>query len=135
MNLRTTQTQLQRILTTAVMSPMLKKAVSATIEALKNKDLKLAHQITACKSYVVGEIDTKDTEHAFQEDEAANKKALGDSLYSILDGVHFEIAMAADEMPSGIVALSTRGATSMRHKGTHPVVQRIIDEDRAIRAK
>ena len=82
MNLHTIKTRnhLQLLLMNAVMSPMLKEAVSATIEALKNKDLKLAHQITACKSYVIGEINKKDTKHAFQEDEAANKRTLGDSL-------------------------------------------------------
>lgn len=132
MNLCIIKTRLTRMLKKGTMSPMLHDALVAAIEALNNNDLKLAYQITACKSYIVGKIDPKDTRDSFQEDETANKRSLGDSIYSLLDGVHFEISMAAQELPSGMSHLSATGITAMKHKGTHPIVQRIIHEDRVI---
>jgi hypothetical protein len=135
MNIRNIKSTLNKILQKGFMSPMLREAVTATIEALSKENYALAYQITACKSYVIGKINSKNTVYAFQEDEAANNKILGRSLYSILDGIHHEIAFAIDKMPSGMMVLSANGSIEMQHKGTHPIVKRIITEDKHLYSK
>lgn len=126
---------LKKILDKAIISPRLKVAVSETIKALEEKDWDLAYQITAVKSYICGVVNPKDKTHAFQEDHAANEKALTASVYMILDIMHHDIAFALDEMPSGMMALSRSGVRSMSWtmaKGTHPIVRRIKWEHKAI---
>jgi hypothetical protein len=134
MNTRSIKADLTKALKKGTVSPTLRNAITATVEALDKDDLNLAYHLTACKSFIVGEINPKDKVHAFQEDGAANEKAIGNSLYCILDGIHFQIAMAVDQMPSGMMVLSACGSTEMTHRGTHPIVKRIIAEQRAIYA-
>lgn len=124
---------LKDILERGVMSPMLKEAVSSAIKALENNDLELAYQITACKSLIVGDIDPKITRNAFQEDGEANEKTFGSCLYSILDGIHFELAVLSEELPSGITLLSKTGRVEMVHEGEHPVIKRILQEHENIK--
>jgi len=131
-----TRATLNKILKKATMNQNLRDAITATVEALKQNNIKLAYQLTACKSFICGEINSKDTEHAFQEDATANKKALGDDLYCILDGIHFNLAMQADQMPSGMMAMCAGGKVEeMKHRGTHPIVQLMINEQKALYAR
>jgi hypothetical protein len=43
-----------------------------------------------------------------------NEKALGSSVYSLLDGVHFRIAMKTQKIPAGMMVF---GAGGIRQKG------------------
>lgn len=129
----TTMTTLTKILKKGTMNQNLRDAVTATVEALDQKNIKLAYQLTACKSFICGVLNPKDKKHAFQEDSAANEKALGQDLYCILDGIHFDLAMRVNQMPSGMMSMSAGGrVTEMKHEGTHPIVQRMLDEHKAL---
>lgn len=131
---KTLMTDLTKILKIGTMSPMLREAVSETLKAVKAGDLDLAYQITVCKSHICGKLDHQPRKYAFREDHVANEKALGNSIYCILDGIHFQLAMRLDQMPSGMMVLSgtPRGMgivkEEMKSSGTHPIVKRIIFE-------
>lgn len=133
MDKRVTILNLKNILNRGVMSPKLKESVEASIKALEDDDLYLAYQLTACKSLIVGRIDPGDTRNAFQEDQEANEKAFNESIYNILGGIHHEIAMSVQKLPSGMSIHSAAGTIQMTHEGVHPVVQRIISEHDNIR--
>lgn len=128
---------LKMILSKGRMSPLLKEAVSETVKAIDAGELRLAYQISACKSLVVGVLRFKDgSDYAFRESDRLNRKALGESVYALLDGVHFRLAMMLNELPSGMMACgrSPQGVVvqQMRHIGTHPIVERIKLETRLI---
>jgi hypothetical protein len=132
-------TTLKLILKSGVMSPMLKQAVEAIIKALHDKDLHLAYQLSVVKSFVCGILDPKDKFHAFQEDSVANEKTFGEGndIYSLLDSIHFSLAMKVDKMPSGmmIMAGTPKGnlnVTEMKSVGSHPIIKRIKQERTAI---
>jgi len=121
----------------ARMSATLGKAVAATIEAIEAGDLELAYQISACKSLVCGEMNTgRNRQNHFREDGDANKGALGSSVYSLLDGIHFRLAMRIGKLSSGMMMFSTgpEGVSmrEMRNEGDHPIVRRIKLEKRRI---
>ena len=111
---------------------MLRQAIK---ESVKAGDLDLAYQITACKSYIVGHLrKMPGRDDAFREAATANEKALGRDVYSILDGVHFSLAMKVGNIPSGMLVIGhTRDGRTMgeqmAHMGEHPIVQRIKYED------
>ena len=118
---------LNEILKHGVMSPMLKEAIKETIKAIKEKNLNLAYQITACKSYLVGVIDP-------QEDEEKNEELFDRSIYILLDGVHHEISFAIDSIPSGMMNLKYNGEVKkFQSNGIHPIIKRIKHEDEVIR--
>lgn len=123
-----TQT-LKKILEKAVISPMLRQAVQASIEALKAGDKHLACKLTACKSLVTGKIDPDDKRNAFQEDGDTNEKIFDTSVYSLLDGIHFNLAMELKEMPAGMSVYSSEGCQERpKDTGDHPVLQRMQEE-------
>lgn len=123
---------LRKILKRASISTMLRQAVEETILALQKKDLELAYQITTCKSLICSDLRFDAIQNAFREDDKANEKALGDSVYSLMDGIHHELAHRLHKMPSGMMVLShgPQGVVveEMKPSGTHPVVKRIIFE-------
>ena len=124
---------LNEILKHGIMSPLLKEAISETIKAINEKNLKLAYQISACKSYVVGKINPNDKRNAFQEDEEKNKELFERCIYSILDGVHHDIAFEIDSIPSGMVVFNTVNGSKVKEFksiGEHPIVKRIKYEDK-----
>lgn len=128
---------LQDILDKGRMSVTLRKAVAATASAIEAGDYELAYQISACKSLVCGEMDTgRNRQDHFREDGDANEKALGGSIYMLLDGVHFKLAMKVGKLSSGmmVVSRSPEGLSmeEMRHEGEHPIVRRIQSENRRI---
>ena len=124
---------LNRILKKAVISPMLRKAVEAIIKALTDKDFVLAYKLSACKSYITGEIDLKDKVNAFQEDNDKNEKIFTRPVYSILDGIHHDIAAAIDAIPSGMMIVGRGEVKEMKiESGLHPVLKRIKFENGAI---
>jgi hypothetical protein len=127
------QNDLAKALKVGKMSPMLRKAMEETLKAMKAKNTDLAYQITACKSLICQSGHKFVRKYAFHEDRAANDKALGYSLYCMLDGIHFELAMRAHQMPSGMMVLSStpKGGCvmeSMKSSGAHPIVKRIAFE-------
>jgi len=123
---------LTKVLKSGTMSPMLTRAVLETVKAIKEEDIDLAYQITACKSHICGKLNHWPRKYAFREDFAANEKALGNSIYCIMDGIHFQLAMRVDKMPSGMVVFgdTPRGIVGeeMKSSGTHPIVKRVIFE-------
>ena len=148
LNYRKVKSDLNKALAKGSLSPMLRKALEATVEALDKKDLKLACDITACKSILIGELQPKNKDFAFQEGRDVNEKLLGNSLYVILDIIHHDLAWILDEMPSGqaIFSAGPKGLViqerplpigkrfrGILRKKLHPVVQRIRKEREAIR--
>jgi len=134
----TTSDILIYVLKTGKMSGMLYAAIQGIIEALSNDDLNLAFNLSACKSYIVSEINESDTTHAFQEDSEFNEKKFGNSLYGSLDDLNHQLAAKLNAIPAGayIVTGSNKGLTfksGMKEiSGSHPVIQRIREEHQAI---
>lgn len=131
---------LKRILAKATISPTLRDSVLAMAQALKEKDYELAYQISACKSLITGVINPKDKTSSFQEDQDHNEKVLRNSVYCLLDCFHHNMAWALDQIPSGMMVVGkTRdgklATAEMKHKGTHPIVKRIIYESKQIEKK
>ena len=126
---------LKRILSKAYISPMLHRAITDTIQALQNKNLALACELTACKSFVTT-WGSHIKQYAFQEDHNYNKTQLKNTVYSLLDGIHSDIAWKLGEMPCGMVIVSSgpKGMTwhERQPKGTHPVIKRIRFERKAL---
>lgn len=128
---------LKKILAKARISPLLHKAVEDTIQAIQDKNLALACELTACKSFIIGSLEPKNKQYAFQEDNAYNKTQLKDSVYGLLDNIHHDIACKLGEMPSGMVLVS-QGPNGVicnerKPKGTHPVVKRIKFEQNQLK--
>jgi hypothetical protein len=126
---------LKKILNKAYISPMLNTAIEDTIQALEAKDLNLAYLLTACKSHIMGQLEPKNKQYAFQENQNYNKAQLKNSVYSLLDTIHHDIARKIYEVPSGMVAVGVfKGnirAQKMKLSGNHPVVKRIkFEHDR-----
>ena len=119
--------KLSAILEKGSISPKVREAIEGIIKAVEDKDLDLARELSVSKSLIVGEIDQSDDVHAFQEDEKVNKKLFGDSVYSILGSVNFELSMRTDAVPSGMIILGIGGVVAEREdpKRLHPVVERI----------
>ena len=134
-------TTLKLILKKGIMSPRLKEAVEAILKAINDKNPPLAYQLSVVKSFITGTLNPKDKVHAFQEDQDANEKSLGESIYSLLDGVHFRLSMAVDSMPSGMMILSsskdgkTMKTEEMKSVGSHPIIRRIKAERKALYKK
>lgn len=125
---------LKNILEKAALSPMLRQAVEASLEALRSGDIHLACKLSACKSLVIGEINPDDTRNAFQEDNDINKRLFQQSVYSLLDGIHFDLAMKLNEMPAGMSLYSANGHQERpKDTGEHPVLQRMMAEHENIR--
>jgi hypothetical protein len=129
MKLKNYRPTLIQILKKARTSPMLDMAIVDTIRALEAKDLALACELSACKSFIIGSLKPSNKRYAFQEDNAHNKTQLKHSVYHFLDGIHHDIAHELGEMPSGMVMVSSgpKGLiwNERKPKGTHPVVKRI----------
>lgn len=134
-NVKSHVTEINRILKKGKTSPMLRQALIAIVGALNQGNLKLAYQLSACKSFITGVLNPKDKVHAFQENNAYNEKTLGRDVYSILDGIHHYLAMDVNQIPSGMMIMSAGGSAEMHIKGTHPIIKRILSERRAIYAK
>ena len=142
--------QLDVWLTKGYMSPMLRRAINDTRNALDAGDLNLAYQLTACKSFIVGTLRARANTRKggvgshrqyFRESNRLNTKVLGNDLYSLLDGMHHNLAWAIEALPSGMVVLS-RGPKGkgivmehMAHTGTHPVIACMQKEDAEIKAE
>ena len=108
-------------------SPWLLKALTAIIEALATKDLNLACQLTAVKSHICGDMAIE--RYAFREDSEYNEKALGHSLYVMLDIIHHDIAWKLDTIPSGMVIVRREGIQDFQLKKIrHPVLNQIRKE-------
>jgi hypothetical protein len=123
---------LQKILNKARMSPMLSRAIKDTIQALEAQDLALACELSACKSFIIGFLDPKNKQYAFQEDNAYNKIALKDSVYCLLDNIHHDIAWKIGQLPSGMMIVGRGTIQEMKPSGTHPIVKRIIFEQNRV---
>lgn len=129
---------LDRCLKKGKMSPMLRDAIASTKQAVEAGDIGLAYQLSAVKSFISGSDMRPETyiRHAFQEDHEANEKVLKGSLYHIMDGIHFRLALQAGKLPSGMMLVSMGAGggkvTTMKPKGVHPVIKQIKKEHRAI---
>jgi hypothetical protein len=118
-----------------IITDALKEAIESTITAIKDGDLNLAYQISACKS-LISDLECERELYAFRENTDANKKKLGYSVYNKLDEVHHDLAWYVGSMPSGMIMVSAdRTAHSMESVGTHPIVQRISFEKEQLRIR
>lgn len=131
---------LQKILNKARISPWLHQAVLETIKALKEKDLALACELTACKSLITGSLEPRNRQYGFQEDRDFNATLNKDgaTVYTILDVIHYDIAWQLGEIPSGRMMVSSgpNGLVARERPNTkliHPVVKRIQLERNRIR--
>jgi len=121
---------LNKILEKGKINDGLRKAVEAIIEAVKKDDVLLACELSSVKSLVSGSMNPKFDHYPYKEDNDYNKKHVGNSVYSILDGIHFAYSMKADRMPSGIMVISTEGTEHAKHtdNSNHPIVKQINAE-------
>jgi hypothetical protein len=114
-------------------SPWLKKTLADIISALDAKDMNLACQLSAVKSFITSNLNPKNTRYFFQEDNKANEKILGERVYSLLDGLHHSLAFSLHEIPSGMMVCSSQGYTEFKPKKiNHPIIKRINFERRQI---
>lgn len=123
---------LNKILKKARISKMLRNAVEEILKALNNKDYNTAYQLSACKSYITGHINNDIDKYAFREDRDFNNKAIGDSVYRLLDSIHSEIALKLNKIPSGITVISQEGIQMMVHESSHPVIARMVYEKKMV---
>jgi hypothetical protein len=98
---------LNKILSKAKMSPDLHNAVMELKEAIRKKDIVRAYEISAVKSYICGSMKMRDCH--FRENDEYNMKILGTYVYSILDNIHFDLAMKAGKIPAGMMIFSAEG--------------------------
>jgi hypothetical protein len=99
---------LNKILAKAKMSPDLRNAVIELRNAIKSGNKIMAYELSAVKSFIGGDLKTPST-YRFREDMDYNEKALGSSVYSLLDSVHFHIAMKTQKIPAGMMVFSADG--------------------------
>ena len=124
--------ELNRVLKKGKMNDNLKKAIQDTITALNKNNLDLAYELTSVKSLIVGDLKYK--KHYFREDDDYNESVLGTSIYSILDGVHFSLAMKTGGMPSGMTMFTPFKAYQKGPaKIKHPILKLIESEKSKIR--
>lgn len=121
--------ELKTILKKAKINANLKKAIEETIKALNKDDLELAYELSAVKSFVSGDLKAK---CYFREDDDYNNVHLGESVYSILDGIHHELAFKTGGIPSGMMILTSRGIIHKKEKAKkkHPVIT-MMEKERA----
>lgn len=107
----------------AVVSPDLKRALREARDAMKAKDYQLAEEVTAVKSYVVGEIDPSDTRDHFQEDGEENRRLFGgETVYDILDAMTHELSFylmsqGREVIPAGAVVIGRTESGRIRAQG------------------
>jgi hypothetical protein len=122
--------RLEEILCKARISGDLRRAVGATIDALKEGDYELAYELTSVKSLIVGGMDAGSP---FREDDEYNRRTLGGSVYGMLDEIHHGLALKINRIPSGAVIVTAEGwyekeGPRGRYRA-HPVL-RLIEEER-----
>lgn len=131
---------LSKILILGEISDTLREAISETVTAIRNDDMDLAYQLTACKSLIVGKLTYKPAINKFRENESDNETKLGESVYSLLGSIHFDTSFHANRMPAGmmVVGVDNNGKcvhSEMESKGIHPIVKRIIHEKKVIASR
>lgn len=134
MKLETKSSNLKRlneILEKGKISYQLSEAVVSIIKAIEQDKFLLATDLSSVKSLVGGSMkQNHDETYPYREDNDYNEKHLGNSVYSILDGIHFAYSMRSDKMPSGMMLISSG---TIIHGGKiteleHPIVQKINAE-------
>lgn len=126
---------LKKSLKVAIMSEELRNAIKEILQALKKHNWDLSYELTSVKSYISGDIN--DISSPFREDDEYNKKVLGDSLYTILDLLHHEIAFLIDELPSGTYIITSKGYYTKKapEKTSSPTLRLIKEEHEKIWGK
>lgn len=139
--MRNWKPDMKKILKKGIISPRLHEAVTAILQALEDKDLDLAYQLSACKSLICAADLFLDSnaykKNAFWENREHNDKVLTASVYVILDTFHHDVAWELDKLPSGRMTVSQKGKnlvySEMKPKGMHTIVRRIRFEKNQIR--
>jgi len=112
MMIKTNVKVLDKILKKAEISPDLRIAVAELKNALKEKDIVRAYEVSAVKSYICTSMGERRCSGShFTENGDYNRKVLGmdGSVYSILDNIHFDLAMKAGKIPAGMMIFSAEG--------------------------
>jgi hypothetical protein len=102
--------EIDRIRKNAKISPHLRSALDEISEALESGNIERATDLTAVKSYITGSLEHQPERNHFREDNDYNEKALGRSVYGILDTMHHNLAFATGTLPSGAMVLTAEGA-------------------------
>ncbi|MCK9593937.1 MAG: hypothetical protein M0Q91_18200 [Methanoregula sp.] len=108
---------LDEILTKPViMTDAVRDAVIEIKESIQSGDYGLAADVSTVKSFICGKMVLADPHNycRFREDHEANEKVLGRSIYEILDGIHFDLAMATDTIPSGMMIVNSQRGITVR---------------------
>lgn len=119
----------------AVVSPDLRAALAEAEAAMKAGDYPIAEELTAVKGMVVGKLTLKNPpyEYHFRENEAANTRKFGDSVYMILDRMTHELSFNLGNMPEGVILVDAGGIhTRGPPKGESPTLRLMRDEHRAM---
>jgi len=125
---------LDKILTKAVISKELKDAVIELKAAIEAENYSLAADLSVVKSFVCIRMNPKSSRSHFCEDAETNDRVLGNNVYSILDGMHFDLAMVTHTQPSGIVVVSGNGIEQRKLANpTSPTLSLIVKEQKAIK--
>jgi hypothetical protein len=105
---------LNKILARAKINKNLRDAVKELKNAIKSGNKIMAYELSAVKSFVSSGDLKKPSTYRFREDDNYNERALGSSVYRLLDSVHFHIAMETQKIPAGMMIFSAGG---IRQKG------------------
>lgn len=128
--------ELDSILKSAKISQALKNAVMEIRAAIAKGDYAHAADVSSVKSFITGYMTPTDPKNfKFNEDHEFNRKRLGDSVYSILDNMHHDLAFATGSMPSGMMAFHSDGTMESRKPARakkSPTLTEIAREQRAI---
>jgi hypothetical protein len=124
-------TELKRVKSKARMTAPLEAAIVETIKALSSGNIVLARDVSAVKSYIHYYMGTKGGH--FGEDAEYNTQVLGDTVYAILDNIHYQLSMKTMSIPSGMVE-HTAGGTRMAnpYKTSSPTIRQMRKEQDAI---
>jgi len=128
--------RLQNLLKKKKMSPDLRRAIKATITALKKKDYELAYELSSVKSLIATKIEGRKLprRYHFYEPEAQAKRR--GNVYSVMDTIHHELAYKVQKYPSGMMVVSTGGIFQKgKPKVKHPIITMMNRERAAIRRR
>lgn len=111
------------------MSEPLRETINETQKALRNNDYRLASELTSVKSLIAGKMNLPPTDYPYREDEKFNEKKLGSSIYIELGGMHVDLAIKTNTMPSGMSVISKRGLEKRKIEPTNnQIVAKIHNE-------
>jgi hypothetical protein len=119
-----------KILSKASMTPDLRNAVRELRTAITRKQWDKASELSTVKSFITGSLEMPKKYH-FREDSKYNEKVLGGrDVYSLLDGINFDISMMTGDMPAGMMLVSAEGVKGREPKYFKSPTLALIERER-----